>query len=283
LGKETVLQLARHNPKRIYVAARTEYKARDAITSIQKEIPSPADIRYIPLDLSSFTSIRRAAEQFSAENERLDILILNAGIMGQPAVTTQDGYEIQFGTNHVGHFLLTKLLLPILSKTSAHPGADVRVVTLASLASGTVPVGRDYMELVSSTPNLLALSTWQRYALSKSANILFAAELARRHPEIMSVSVHPGVVGSNLYDTTQATHAAAKYVFPLAKKLFLRDVPSGSLNQLWAAAGAKLTDLVPGGYYPAVGGVSRGNQYATDQDLAKKLWDWTDKEVEKAL
>lgn len=278
------MQLAHHNPKRIYLAARTESKARDAIASIQRELPSPADIRYIPLDLSSFASIKGAAEQFAGENERLDILVLNAGIMGQPAVTTPDGYEIQFGTNHVGHFLFTKLLLPVLSKTSGRPGADVRVVSLTSLASGTVPsAGADYLELACSTPKLLESSTWQRYAVSKAANILFAAELARRHPEIMSVSVHPGVVASDLYNSAQATHAAARYGFPVAKNLFLRDVPSGTLNQLWAAAGAKRTELVPGAYYTAVGHVSRRNRYATDQELARKLWEWTDQETEKAV
>jgi NAD(P)-dependent dehydrogenase (short-subunit alcohol dehydrogenase family) len=203
--------------------------------------------------------------------------------MGQPAVTTDEGYEIQFGTNHVGHFLLTKLLLPILSKAAAHPGADVRVVTLSSLASGLAPTSPDFFELVSSTPKLLELSTWQRYGVSKASNILFAAELARRHPEIMSVSVHPGIVASNLYDSTQAANLGAKYSLPLAMKLFFRNVPSGTLNQLWAAAGAKRTELVNGGYNTTVGFVSRGNQYATNQELAKRLWEWTDKEVSRNL
>ncbi|KAL1965204.1 hypothetical protein VTN77DRAFT_5958 [Rasamsonia byssochlamydoides] len=282
LGKETILQLAHHRPHRIYLAARSESKARDAIASIQAAVSSssPVDIRYIPLDLASFASIKNAASQFMAECERLDILILNAGIMGSPPQTTEAGHEIQFGTNHVGHFLLTKLLLPTLLKTATDAKADVRVVTVASIAAGVAPTSFDEL---TSTPSLLAASTWQRYGASKAANILFAAELARRHPEIISVSVHPGVVASNLYETTKSSNPFARHVLTLSAPLAMRNVSSGALNQLWAAAGASREELINGAFYTPVGNGQLRNRFASDAELARRLWEWTEEEVQKAL
>ncbi|KAF7155642.1 hypothetical protein CNMCM5623_008184 [Aspergillus felis] len=207
LGKETILQLAHHRPSRIYLGARNATKARDAIADIQKQLSTPADIRHIPLDLASFASIRSAAEKFTSECDRLDVLILNAGTMGNPPTTTEEGFEVQFGTNHIGHFLLTKLLLPVLQKTAASPSStDVRVVTLSSLANCVAPS----YDVMTFTDALLAASTWTRYAASKAANILFASELARRYPEILSVSIHPGAVTSNLYEHAKASDLVTK-------------------------------------------------------------------------
>lgn len=286
IGKETILQLAHHRPHRIYLASRNESKACDAIASIKSAVSSPVDIdiRYIPLDLASFASIKNAANRFTSECDRLDILILNAGIMGNPPETTEAGHEIQFGTNHVGHFLLTKLLLPTLMKTAkadGDAGADVRVITVASIASGTAS-SFSFDEL-TSTPALLATSTWKRYGASKAANILFASELARRHPAILSVSVHPGVVASDLYETTKASNAFARHALRLTAPLAMRSVASGALTQLWAAAGARREELVNGAFYTPVGNVQSGNRFVVDVELARRLWEWTDAEVEKAL
>ncbi|EEA22709.1 short-chain dehydrogenase/reductase family protein, putative [Talaromyces marneffei ATCC 18224] len=294
LGKETVLQLARHNPARIYLAARNEQKAENAIRSIRQELSATGagtanevDIQFIQLDLTSFSSIRQAAETFLQKNTRLDILVLNAGVMAEPAITTPQGHEIQFGTNHIGHFLLTELLLPTLLKTaSPSPGEtsstapDVRIVVLTSLASSYTPYHPDYMQLISSPERLLELTTWQRYAISKAANILFATELARRYPSITSVSVHPGLVASDLYNGTQATNAIAGSMLPSLKLLF-RSVRSGTLNQLWAAAGARKDELVNGAYYTPVGHRNKRNRFVVDTALAKRLWEWTEKEVER--
>lgn len=301
LGKETILQLAQHNPARIYLAARNERKAENAIFSIKQQLSATAgagsaevDIHFIQLDLTSFPSIRQAAETFTQNNTRLDILVLNAGIMAEAAVTTPQGHEIQFGTNHIGHFLLTKLLLPTLLKTASPPssslsstsaeeerkGADVRVITLTSLASSHTPHSPEYMHLISSPQRLLEHTTWQRYAISKAANILFAAELARRHPSLTSVSVHPGVVASDLYNSTEATNSIAKSMLPSLKLLLFRSVRSGTLNQLWAAAGVTQLELVNGAYYTPVGHRNQGNRFVVDAVLAKRVWEWTEMEVD---
>ena len=277
LGKETILQLAKHNPSRIYMGARTESKARAAIASIQEQLSSPVDIRHIPLDLASFKSIRAAAEKFTSECDRLDILVLNAGTMGNPPTTTEEGYEIQFGTNHIGHFLLTKLLLPTLQKTvaSASPSPDVRVVSVSSMGHNAAPS----FDVMTSTQALLEASTWTRYGASKAANILFASELARRYPEILSVSIHPGAVTSDLYDHVKASGAMAKHGLA-ASTLFFRTVRTGALNQIWAA-GAKRELLTNGAYYVPIGTRSVGNTYSDDVDMGRKLWEWTKEEVEK--
>ncbi|KAL4787695.1 hypothetical protein BJX76DRAFT_345381 [Aspergillus varians] len=251
LGKETILQLARHRPARIYLAARTATKAQDAIVSIQKALPYPADIRHIPLDLASFASIRAAAKQFYSECDRLDILILNAGTMGNPPSLTEDGYEIHLGTNHIGHFLLTKLLLPTLQQTISR-SPDVRVITLSSVAGHTAPS----YDLITSTPNLMAHGWPTRYGASKAANLLFAAELARRYPEVLSVSIHPGAVVTDLYQYSKRAGFPYNVGVALAMKLF-RSSQTGALTQIWAA-GAPRERLVNGGYYVpiAVKGVS---------------------------
>ncbi|OQD94487.1 hypothetical protein PENSOL_c025G10353 [Penicillium solitum] len=282
LGKETILQLAKHRPSRIYMAARTESKAREAIESLQSQLSSPADIRFLPLDLSSFKSIRAAADKFQSDSDRLDILILNAGTMGNPPTTTEEGFEIQLGTNHIGHFLLTKLLLPTLQKTidlqrAKEEVPDVRVVTVGSAAHA---VGPSTFEEITSTPGLLASSTWTRYGASKSANILFASELARRHPDILSVAVHPGAVDSGLYGHTKNLNSVMNYGISVAGSMFFRGVASGALNSLWAA-GTQRENLINGAYYTPVGYRSGGTAPVQNAQLAHKLWDWTETQVSK--
>jgi NAD(P)-dependent dehydrogenase (short-subunit alcohol dehydrogenase family) len=242
------------------------------------------DIQYIPLDLASLSSIKEAAEHFNRNNSRLDILVLNAGVMAEPAARTPDGYEIQFGTNHVGHFLLTKLLLPTLLKTTKNqPDADVRVVSVSSAANFIAPANHDLYEAMTSTEKLLELTTWQRYGISKAANILFASELARRYPAIKSVALHPGIVSTQLYDGTRETNQTAKYGLSVAMRLAFRSTQSGALNQLWAAAGARKDELVNGGYYTPIGLRLDHNRFSEDKELAKNLWDWTDNDISKKL
>jgi NAD(P)-dependent dehydrogenase (short-subunit alcohol dehydrogenase family) len=263
------------------MAARTESKAREAIESLQSQLPSPADIRYLPLDLSSFKSIHAAANKFQSESDRLDILILNAGTMANPATTTEEGFEVQLGTNHIGHFLLTKLLLPTLLKTvdiqrAKEEEPDVRVVTVASAAHA---IGPSTFEGMTSTPALLAASTYTRYGASKAANIFFASELARRYPDITSVSVHPGAVDSGLYMHTKGLNIVMKYGLVAATRLF-RSVATGALTSLWAA-GTRKDQIVNGAYYTPVGYRSNGTAFIQNSELARKLWDWTEGQVSK--
>jgi NAD(P)-dependent dehydrogenase (short-subunit alcohol dehydrogenase family) len=200
--------------------------------------------------------------------------------MGNPPVKTEDGFEIQFGTNHVGHFLLTKLLLPTLKKTVADLQAsrttpDVRVITVSSVAHVTSP---NTLEGMTSTPKLLAGSTWVRYGASKAANILFASELARRHPELLSVAVHPGAVNSDLYAHAKSASAIMKQSLGLTASFFFRNISSGAFNSLWAAGTAR-ENLVNGAYYTPVGYRSNGTAFVQDADVARGLWEWTEAQI----
>ena len=277
LGKETVLQLAKHNPKKIFLAARSEVKAEEAIKSVKSSVSNDVEVVWIPLDLMSGKSIKNAAEQVNAQSSRLDVLVLNAGVMALPPGETEMGHEIQLGTNHTGHFYLTKLLLPTLLKTAEEPDSDVRVVSLASVGHNFAPT----FEKILDQEKLKKVSTTARYGASKAANILFAAELSRRYPSITSVAVHPGIIVTNLYDSLNS-----QSLFAALGSKFLRlsgsTVQQGACNSLWAAAGAKKEELSNGGYYVPVGILKRRNKWACNEDMGKRLWEWTELELTKA-
>lgn len=274
LGKESILQLSKHNPQRIYLAARTQSKAEAAIAELQGLVPS-APISYIHCDLTSLSSVQACARAFVAQETRLDLLFLNAGVMGAPAATTADGYELQFGTNHVGHALLFKLLQPTLARTAQQPGgADVRVVCLSSIGHRLAPGnGIGFADLKT---DMAGFSTWRRYGQSKLANILFAKGVQKRHggEGVTAVAVHPGVVDTDLYRTTFT--GPLGQLLARGKRFVYTGVREGALNQLWAAVG----EVQGGEYYSPVGVGGMGNANALDEELADKLWEWTEKELQ---
>lgn len=275
LGLETILQLAAHNPQQIFLAARSAQKASAAISSIKQAHPT-ANITFLPLDLSSFTSISRAAASLISQTPRLDILINNAGIMGADPGLTEDGYETHFGTNHMGPALLTKLLLPLLSHTAKLPGADVRVVQVASEARYFAP--REGIIFSSLKDSAKQLSGRAKYGQSKLANLYFTQELAKRHQDIVCVAVHPGLVRTNITTNTEEGSKVMSWVFGLMKRFVFVDARTGALGQVWAAAGAK-GEVKSGAYYVPLKKEVRGDKQVDDRVLAEKLWEWTEKEL----
>lgn len=193
--------------------------------------------------------------------------------MAVPKGMTEEGYEIQFGTNHVGHALLTKLLLPTLLST-AEKGIDVRFVNLSSEGHNLAPTGG----ILFDKSKLDAQGTWARYGQSKLANILYAHELARRYPSITAVSVHPGLIKTELYEPNREANMLLRFGMAVVGPLIMQDVKQGALNQLWAVA-AKKAEVVNGAYYKPVGQLSKGSGYAQDTSLATRLWEWTEKEL----
>lgn len=276
LGKETILQLAKHRPSKVFMGARSETKATEAIESLKPSIPNGVEIIWLPMDLTSAKSIQDAAERFNVNSQRLDILVLNAGVMSLPPGETELGHEIQLGTNHTGHFLLTKLLLPALLRTAEGPDSDVRVVSLSSVGHNLAPS----FNTMLNQEKLREVNTNARYGASKAANILFAAELSRRYPSITSISVHPGIILTDLYDSISQRSS----LIGLGSKtlqFFGSSVSEGAYNELWAAAGAKKDDLTNGGYYIPVGHLKPHNKYAQSKEMGKQLWDWTEAELKK--
>jgi NAD(P)-dependent dehydrogenase (short-subunit alcohol dehydrogenase family) len=280
LGKQTVQYLAAHSPSRIYLAARTASKASSAIADIHAVVPD-APIEHLQLDLASFSSIAEAAKTFTSKEKRLDLVINNAGVMAVPYSLTSDGYEIQFGTNHVGHALLTKLLLPVMLETAKEPGADVRIVNVSSIGHWAAPSGG----IIWDQKLLEKQNTMQRYGQAKLANILFTRELAARYPQITSVALHPGVILTDLY-ASMNTNFVLKFLLGVYGGMFwllpghFKDTAGGALTQTWAATTEK-DKLQNGGLYFPIGKPVSGSGYSRDIGLAKKLWEWTDAEFAK--
>lgn len=280
LGLETIRYLCSHNPSRIYLAARNPQKASRAIASIRRSIPSSCEIRHLSLDLTSFASVSNAASTFLSQEPRLDILINNAGVLALPYTTTREGHEVQFGTNHMGHALLTKLLLPVMLKT-AEGGEDVRMVNVASIGHYLTPSGGimfDHKELENQ-------HTWRRYGNSKLANIVYTRQLAERYPQITTVSVHPGVIVTDIYASVAANPLArgALWLFGAIANIIpgcFGSVKGGALTQTWAATAVK-GELENGAFYRPVGVGSGGSRWARDEGLGKKLWEWTEGEMER--
>lgn len=251
---------------------------------------------FLELDLTSFASIRKAARTFSAAVSRLDILILNAGLMGGPATAvTEDGYELRFGLNYVGHALLVKLLLPLLllgaaAETKEKPiigdsdsdseGASnnrPRIVALSSAAhSYTVRGGIRFDALKGPASHVERV---MRYGQSKLALLLWAREMAARYPprQVTTVSIHPGTVKTELFNNPEGG-----LMYRLLQRLFVPvfglTVEDGAKNTVWAAT-ASSKDVVSGEYYEPIGVAGNGSVWSRDRGLARKLWEWTEEEL----
>ncbi|KAF7513160.1 hypothetical protein GJ744_010556 [Endocarpon pusillum] len=275
LGKESVLQFAKHHPSQIFFSGRNAKSAAAVISEVQAVEPN-TKITFLECDLASLASVAQASKQFTSQCSRLDILLCNAGIVAHPPALTKDGYEMQFGTNHLGHALLIKLLLPTLLRTADQPDADVRVVSNASLAFKAHPSkGIDFANL-RTTQESAVLGGWIRYGQSKLANILYASEIARRYPSITSTSVHPGVINTGGVGGLGFWSKAFVFIANVGKMVTLEQ---GARNQLWAATAGK-DQITNGGFYEPVGVPGTHDKLSNDENLARELWEWTQKELE---
>lgn len=249
---------------RVLLACRDEAKAMAAIAHIRDGLPE-ADLAFLPLDQADLASVRRAAELAAAE-PRIDVLLNNAGVMFPPLTRTAQGFELQFGVNHLGTFALTVLLLPRLAET---PGS--RVVVTASLAHRRGNIRWDDLRAERSYVRT------QRYGDSKFANMLHFAELARRleaaGSPIKAIGCHPGVAATELMRHMGPFRA----LMPLARPL-LNDPAAGAWPALQAATDPAAQS---GGYYGSQGlgemrgpsGPAKRSKRASDLVLARRLWD----------
>jgi NAD(P)-dependent dehydrogenase (short-subunit alcohol dehydrogenase family) len=267
LGLQIALGLARHGAQ-VVLAVRDTTRGDEATEEIRSQAPD-ADLAVERLDLADLASVRDFAGRWRGG---LDLLVNNAGVMALPRRTTADGFEMQLGTNHLGHFALTGLLLPALLE---RPGA--RVVTMSS---GAHQMGR------ISFGNLQGERHYQRwiaYAQSKLANLLFAFELARRAAlkdvDLTSVAAHPGYAATNLQSQgARMEGSRVKGVLAeLGNRVFAQSAAQGALPALYAAT---MPDVVGGEYFGPDGmGGSRGyptraqaTKTARDPELAARLW-----------
>lgn len=279
LGRETILSLARHAPARIYFSGRSQSSADNLIQDFQSKY-SAIHITFIRADLTSISSIKDAAASFLAKESRIDLFFANAGIMATPPGLTKDGYESQFGTNHMGHAALVKLLLPVMQRTAESTG-DVRIIWNTSLgykAASTIQF--DKLKSPNSYPSpIFVMGEWMRYGQSKLANLLYARALAQRHPEITSVAIHPGVSYTGLVTDMGWFNRMFVYASTAHNHLSSEEC---AFNQQWAATAVKgegERQVESGGYYEPVGLKGGLTKAGADDALASKLWEWTQKEL----
>ena len=193
--------------------------------------------------------------------------------MAVPPGLTKDGYELQFGTNHMGHALLLKYLLPLMAKT-ADSGRDVRLVTTTSSAFQTSSkIAYDSIK----TPQSMFFGHWRRYMQSKLANLLYAQNIAELYPKIISCSVQPGVVATDLGASLSWFDWAFVKISTGGKML---TADEGSYNMLWVATTAR-ENLENGAYYEPVGWPGTMTKLSQDDAERDRLWEWTQKELEK--
>lgn len=277
LGKESVLQLAKHNPAVIYLTARTEARANTAIQEIHQSVPgSKGKIKFLELDLGSFASVKKAADTFLGLSDRLDILMNNAGLMASPAGVTPDGYEVQFGSNYMGPALFTKLLLPMLLRTAETHRADVRVVNLSSELYKQAPA--DGVQLSRCKTPLEDISSIARYGQSKLADYYHTRTLAQRYPAVKFVAVHPGVVNTGLFDDLAKRRPWLGGFIKALGRVFLTDVHQGARAQLWASTVDSQAVTTGGFYNPKL--KEYEEKVLEDDGAAQELWDWTETEFD---
>jgi len=270
VGKETCKALLSKNAK-VYMASRNKDKADAAIAEL-KEVTRKEAI-FLPLDLASLSSIESSVETFKSQESHLHILFNNGGVMIPPIEQlTADGYDLQFGTNVLGHWYFTRLLLPTLQSTGkASPEIHARVV-ITSSGTAQFVTSIDWGTL-EDTPARKQLGTRRLYAQSKFGNVVIAQELARRYggEGIVTSSVNPG----NLKTDLQRYQTGFQRWFT---DRILHPAPLGALTQLWAGTSAEGAEfngkyLIP---WARDGRIPKG---ADDAELGKKLWEWLEEQV----
>jgi NAD(P)-dependent dehydrogenase (short-subunit alcohol dehydrogenase family) len=266
LGFATTVELARHGG-RVIMAVRNEAKGRQAIDRIRAAQPDAA-VEQRHLDLADLDSVRAFADGIVADRVPVDVLINNAGIMMPPRSLTRQGFETQFGGNHLGHFALTGRLLETLKA-----GRDARVVTLSS---GMHHRGSIHFDDLHGEKGY---SPTAYYSQSKLANALFGIELDRRLREsgtpIRSLLAHPGYAATNL-QTTGPT-GLMNVVMRVSNRLLAQSMEMGALSQLYAATAPDAESgqfIGPGGWNELRGSptVVRPSASAQDLALARRLW-----------
>ena len=256
---------------RVVLAVRDVVKGEQAAQEIKGVVPA-ASLEVLSLDLASLASARRFAEAFPAAYSRLDMLINNAGVMAIPRRVTADGFEMQFGTNHVGHFALTGLLLPLILKTPSS-----RIVTVSSGAHMFGKINFDDLQSERS------YSKFGVYGQSKLANLLFAYELQRRLEAAgsgaISVAAHPGYASTNLQSVgpqMEGSKLGAR-TMSAANRILAQSAAMGALPEVYAATSPAVRGgdyIGPDGFMGQKGFPQKvgSNSRSYDQKDAARLW-----------
>ncbi|MCH7578282.1 MAG: SDR family oxidoreductase [Chloroflexi bacterium] len=258
IGKETAVALARVGATVVFTS-RDPQKGEQAAADIRQR--SGADVTLMPLDLASFPSIRALAADFLQRYDSLHVLINNAGLVLNERTETEEGFETTFGVNHLGHFLLTQLLLDRIKAS-----APARIINVASNAHRFARGGLDFDDLQLTN----GYGGWQAYGRSKLANIYFTRELARRleGSDVTVNALHPGGVNTG-FSHDGDVRAPFSWLFTLAKP-FLRSPEKGAQTSIFLASAPEV-DGVTGKYF-ADSKEEQPTPIAQDDEAARRLW-----------
>lgn len=266
LGYESSLALARKGGQ-VIMASRDEAKGQQAVEKLKSQVPN-AQVEFISLDLASLSSIQTFATNFKKRFDRLDILLNNAGLMAVPFGKTKDGFELQFGVNHLGHFALTGQLLNLLLTTP-----NSRVVTVSSGAHTYGRINFDDLDWKTK------YSRYDAYGQSKFANVLFAFRLQRlleaAGAKTISVAAHPGAAKTNL--TTHATtNRLEGLLYAALNTIASQSVQMGALPQLYAATAPDVKGgefYGPRFYIRGYPKLAKATPNAYNLETAQRLWE----------
>ncbi|CAL1399134.1 unnamed protein product [Linum trigynum] len=275
IGLETARVMAQHKAH-VIIGARNMEAASRAKHLILKHTPS-ARVDVLQLDLASTRSVRAFADSFKALNLPLNVLINNAGVMFCPYQQSEDGIEMQFATNHLGHFLLTNLLLDKMKETARATGVEGRIVNLSSIAH--IHTYRHAI-LFDDINDKKRYSDKRAYGQSKLANILHAKELSRRFQEegvnITANAVHPGLIMTPLFRYSAISMRILKFF----SSFLWKNVPQGAATTCYVALHPAMKGVT--GKYFADCNEIQPSSHARDEMLARKLWDFSNKLVNSA-
>lgn len=268
IGTETSRVLAMRGVH-VIMAVRNVAAGKNVKEAIVKEIPS-AKVDAMELDLSSMASVRKFASDFKTQGLPLNLLINNAGIMATPFMLSKDKIELQFATNHIGHFLLSNLLLDTMKKTAQESKREGRIVNVASEAHRFAYSEGIRFDKINAESRYNSLGA---YGQSKLANILHANELAKHLKEegvnITANSLHPGSITTNLFRHSNLINGFTSTI----GKLVLKNVQQGAATQCYVALSPQVRGI--SGEYFMDSNVGKTNAQGKSVELAKKLWDFS--------
>ncbi|XP_074561045.1 short-chain dehydrogenase TIC 32 B, chloroplastic-like [Curcuma longa] len=272
IGAETARTMALRGAH-VIIGARNLEAANGVKQNILQSTPS-AKVEVSELELSSQKSVRAFADRFLSRNLPLNILINNAGVMYCPFQLSEDGIEMQFATNHIGHFLLTNLLLEKLKSTAQKTGTEGRIVNLSSAAHMTTYRGGIRFDKLNDKSTY---NDKMAYGQSKLANILHANELAKRLKEeganVTANSVHPGLIQTNL-----GRHSPVFVtILRAATSILWKNIPQGAATSCYVALHPSLKGV--SGKYFADCNEEKTTANGRNEELAKKLWELSEKLV----
>ncbi|KZT11743.1 NAD-P-binding protein [Laetiporus sulphureus 93-53] len=276
IGWETIKALLEHNAK-VYMASRSRSRAEAAIALLKEE--TDKEPIFLELDLANLKSVRRAAEELLSKEPELHVLFNSAGVnIPFKKQLTADGYDLDFGTNVIGHFLFTGMLMPsLIAGAESSPDRHARIITTSS---SIAMLGHINFDSWKEGPARQRTAVDLLYAQSKLANVIVARQIARRYADkgIVSISVDPGNIVSDMQRYDRERTGISGVLTRIVFAIVLRPTPFGALTQLWAGTMPEAVHA-NGEYLIPIARTARCRLEAYDDEFGRKVWKRLEEEI----